>query len=156
MQMQGGTMKTMLKIALVTGALALACGSAALASGRPEGSPPYGKGAANGGPTYTPSEPTPGPKAGLPAKAKAYGRYCQGKSKKHVEGEKGTEFSRCVTNMAQAATHEGMAPGRVCKGESKKHVKGEKGTEFSRCVKGVNDLRKKEHEKEHEEESAAA
>ena len=53
-------MKTMLKIALVTAALALACGSAALAAGKPEGSPPYGKGAANGkGPTYTPSEPTP-------------------------------------------------------------------------------------------------
>jgi hypothetical protein len=150
-------MKTMLKIALVTAALALACGSAALAAGKPEGSPPYGKGAANGkGPTYTPSEPTPGPKAGLPAKAKAYGRNCQGKSKKHVKGEKGTEFSPCVNTMAQAATHKNMAPGQVCKGESKKHVKGEKGTEFSRCVKGVNELRKEEHEKEREEESAAA
>lgn len=140
-------MKTMLKLALVTAALALACGGAALAAGQPEGSPPYGK-----GPSYTPSEPTPGPKAGLPAKAKAYGRYCQGESKKHVKGEKGTEFSRCVTNMAQAATHKNMAPGQVCKGESRKHVKGEKGTAFSRCVKDVNDLRKKEHE----EEDAAA
>jgi len=147
-------MKTMLKIALVTAAIALACGSAALAAGKPEGSPPPGKGAANGkGPTYTPSEPAPGPKAGLPAKAKAYGRYCQGESKQHVKGEKGTAFSRCVNNMAQATTHKHMAPGQVCKGESKKHVKkGEKGTAFSRCVKGVNDLRKKEHE----EESAAA
>jgi hypothetical protein len=142
-------MKTMLKLALVTGVLALACGSVALANGRPEGTPPYGSGAANGkGPTYTPGEPTPGPDAGLPAKAKAYGRYCQDKSKKHVEGEKGTEFSRCVTNMAQAATHEGMAPGQVCKGESRKHVKGEKGTEFSRCVKDVNDLRRKKREEE--------
>jgi len=140
-------MKPMLKIALVTAALALACGSAALAAGRPEGTPPHGKGEANGkGPTYTPSEPTPGPKNGLPAKAKAYGRYCQGESKQHVKGEKGTAFSRCVNNMAQAAGHKSMAPGQVCKGESKKHVKGEKGTEFSRCVKGVNDLRKKEHE----------
>jgi len=144
-------MKTMLKIALVTGVLALACGSAALAAGKPEGSPPYGNSAANGkGPTYTPSEPTPGPKAGLPAKAKAYGRYCQDKSKKHVEGEKGTEFSRCVNNAAQAAHHKEMAPGQVCKGESKKHVKGKKGTEFSGCVKVVNELRKKEHEKERE------
>ena len=142
-------MKTMLRIALVSAALALACGSAALANGKPEGTPPYGKGAANGkGPTYTPSESTPGPKAGLPAKAKAYGRYCQGESKDHVKGEKGTAFSRCVNNMAQAASHKNMAPGQVCKGESKKHVKGEKGTAFSRCVKGVNDLRKKEHEEE--------
>ncbi|HMJ74211.1 MAG TPA: hypothetical protein VK471_12725 [Solirubrobacterales bacterium] len=144
-------MKTMLKIALVTAALALACGSAALAAGKPEGPPPHGKGAANGkGPTYTPSEPTPGPKAGLPAKAKAYGRYCQGESKQHVKGEKGTAFSRCVNNMAQAASHDGMAPGRVCKGESKKHVKGEKGTAFSRCVKAVVALRHKEHEEEKE------
>jgi hypothetical protein len=144
-------MKTMLKLALVTGALALVCGSSALAAGKPEGTPPYGKGAANGkGPTYTPSEPPPGPKHGLPAQAKAYGRYCQGESKKHVKGEKGTAFSRCVNNMAQAASHDSMAPGRVCKGESKKHVKGEKGTAFSRCVKAVVALRHKEHEEEKE------
>jgi hypothetical protein len=142
-------MKLLVKIALVTGVLALACGSAALAAGQPEGVPPHGKGAANGkGPVYTPGEPTPGPKAGLPEKAKAYGRYCQGESKKHVKGEKGTAFSRCVTNMAQAATHGSLAPGRVCKGESKEHVKGEKGTAFSRCVKAVVKLRQQEHKEE--------
>lgn len=140
-------MKLVAKIALVAGALALACGGAALAAGQPEGIPPHGKGK---GPVYTPGEPTPGPKDGLPAKAKAYGRHCQGESKKHVKGEKGTAFSRCVTNMAQAANHSGMAPGRVCKGESKEHVKGEKGTAFSRCVKGVVALRKEEREKEKE------
>ncbi len=140
-------MKIMLKVALVTGALALACAGLAMAAGKHEGSPPYGKGADNGkGPVYTPGEPTPGPKAGLPAKAKAYGRYCQGESKKHVKGEKGTAFSRCVTNMAQGATNENMPPGRVCQGESKKHVKGEKGTAFSRCVHGVNELRKDQQE----------
>jgi hypothetical protein len=69
-------MKLTVKIALVTGALALSCGSAALAAGQPEGVPPQGKGAASdNGPVYSPGEPTPGPKAGLPAKAKAYGRY---------------------------------------------------------------------------------
>ena len=86
-------MKLMVKIALVTGALALACGSAALA-GQPEGVP-KGK-----GPTYTPADP---PKGGPPPKGKAYGHYCKGESKKHVKGEKGTAFSRCVKNMAQAA-----------------------------------------------------
>jgi hypothetical protein len=140
-------MKLFVKIALVSGVLALACGSAALAAGQPEGTPPYGNGQGQG-PTYTPDEGTPGPKAGLPEKAKAYGRYCQGESKKHVKGEKGTAFSRCVNNMAQAATQKSKSPGQVCKGESKKHVKGEKGTAFSRCVKAVNDLRKKEREKE--------
>jgi hypothetical protein len=144
-------MKIMVKIALMTGALALACGSAALAAGPPEGVPPHGKGVANGN---GPGDATPGPRAGLPAKAKAYGRLCKGESKQHVKGEKGTAFSRCVTNMAQAANHEGMAPGRVCKGESKEHVKGEKGTAFSRCVRDVVALRKQER-KEAREAAAA-
>jgi hypothetical protein len=144
-------MRIMVKIALVTGALALACGSAALAAGKPEGVPPQGKGAANGaaggnGSVYTPGESPHGP----PAQAKAYGRYCKGESKKHVKGEKGTAFSRCVKNMAQAAKQESKAPGQICKGESKEHVKGEKGTAFSRCVKAVNKLRKEEREKEKE------
>lgn len=39
---------------------------------------------------------TPGPDAPAGEKAKAYGKHCQGKSKKHVAGEKGTPFSRCV------------------------------------------------------------
>jgi hypothetical protein len=138
-----------IKIALAIGALALVAGPAALAAGkpegtgRPEGSPPYGNGH---GPEYTPAQPTPGPKAGLPEKAKAYGRYCQGKSKEHVKGVKGTEFSRCVTAMAKAATHPGISPGQACKGKSKKHVKGEKGTEFSRCVVSAAKLRQHEHE----------
>jgi hypothetical protein len=146
-------MKLQTKVAVVAGALALSASPAALATGQPEGVPPNGHGSSHAneghGPNYTPGEPTPGPKAGLPAKAKAYGRYCQGKSKKHVaHGEKGTEFSRCVTNVAQAATHKNMAPGQACKGESKKHAKGEEGTEFSRCVKAVVALRHKEHEEE--------
>lgn len=145
-------MKHIAKVALLTAVLALACGGTVAMAGKPEGTPPHGKGAAKGkGPTYTPGEPAPGPKDGLPAKA--YGRYCKGESKKHVKGEKGTAFSRCVTNMARAATHGAMAPGRVCKGESKEHVKGgEKGTAFSRCVKAVVALRQKERE----EEKAAA
>ena len=118
-------MKLVMKIAFVTGVLALACGSAALAAKPAD--VPKGK-----GPVYTPADPpTPGPKDGLPAQAKAYGR--------------------CVRNMAQAAKQEHKAPGQICKGESKKHVKGEKGTAFSRCVKAVVALRKQEREKEKEE-----
>jgi hypothetical protein len=132
-------------IALASALALLAFPALGVASpGEPHGKSqgaPYGKAK---GPTYTPSEPTPGPKAGLPAQAKAYGRYCKGESKKHVKGEKGTAFSRCVTAMAKAATHDGMAPGRACKGLSKKHVKGEKGTEFSRCVVAVAKLREDE------------
>jgi hypothetical protein len=119
-------MKLQVKLALVTGALALGIAPAALADG----------------PTYTPPEYTPAP----PPQAKAYGYYCRGQSKKHVKGEKGTAFSRCVKAMAQAAHHEHMAPGRACKDESKKHVKGQEGTSFSRCVKGVAQMRKEHQE----------
>lgn len=139
-------MKLQTKIALVTGALALTVGPTALAAGQPEGIPPGNPGAQGNGPHYTPGEPTPGPKAGLPAQAKAYGRYCKGESKKHVAGEQGTAFSRCVKAMAKAANHPNMPPGRACKGESKKHVKGEKGTAFSRCVKAAAKLRHDQNE----------
>jgi len=145
-------MKLQIKIGLVTGALALSASPAAFAAGKPEGVPPESHGAPNGkGPTSTPANPTPGPKAGLPAKAKAYGRHCKDESRKHVKGEKGTAFSRCVTNMAQAASREHMAPGRVCKEESRKHVKGEKGTAFSRCVRDVAHLRREERRAEHQQ-----
>lgn len=112
------------KLALVVGAMALAMAPAALADG----------------PTYT----TPEYKQAPPPQAKAYGYYCkrQGQSKKHVKGEKGTAFSRCVKALARAAHHEKMPPGQACKGESKEHVKGQKGTSFSRCVKAVAQLRK--------------
>jgi hypothetical protein len=111
---------------------------AAQATGQPEGVP-KGKGK---GPDYTPAPaPPPGPKAGLPAQAKAYGRYCRDKSRKHVPGEQGTEFSRCVRAMAKAAAN-GAAPREACKGLSRKHSKGEPGTEFSRCVKAAAQLRK--------------
>jgi hypothetical protein len=135
-------MKLFVKIAFVTGVLALACGSAALAAGKPADVP---KG---NGPTYTPAEPPP------PDHAKAYGVRCKGESKEHVDGKPGTAFSRCVKNLAQAAAHKNMAPGRVCKEESKKHVKGQKGTAFSNCVHKVVAQRKEEREKEKEAASA--
>lgn len=40
---------------------------------------------------------SPGPSASLPAKAKAYGKYCQDQSRKRVEGQRGTPFSKCVS-----------------------------------------------------------
>jgi hypothetical protein len=158
-------MKPQLKIALVTGVLALSA-APALAHGKPENLPPTGHGEAanehtqggNGqgnGPDYQPGEPTPGPKAGLPEKAKAYGRYCKDESRQHVSGAKGTPFSECVTAMAKAANHQALAPGQACKGMSKKHVKGQKGTPFSQCVSGAAKMRREEHRKAREEEQAA-
>lgn len=85
---------------------------------------------------------TPGPAAhpSPPAGAKAYGTYCKNESKKHVAGQPGTPFSRCVKAMAKAASGKGSNPTSACKGLSKKHVKGEKGTAYSRCVKAAAKL----------------
>jgi subtilase family serine protease len=100
---------------------------------------------ATGGPAH-PAHPvhptTPGPKSGLPAKAKAYGRYCQGQSKKHVADTPGTPFSTCVTDMAKLATGKASNPHRVCLNESKRHVAHTKGTPYSQCVSGAERLLK--------------
>lgn len=84
---------------------------------------------------------TPGPNASMPSKAKAYGKLCQGESKKHVAGQQGTPFSQCVTAMAKLATGKATSPGQACKGLSKKHVAGTKGTPFSQCVVAAAHLR---------------
>jgi hypothetical protein len=90
--------------------------------------------------TKTQHTATPGPKAGLPAEAKAYGRYCQSESKQHAAGEKGTPFSRCVRAMAKLAQSKSHDAKAACATESKKHVDGEKATAFSRCVSGAAKL----------------
>jgi len=158
-------MRSLLKTMLVVGALALGA-TPALAHGKPENVPPNGHGAPAGehpnggqgqgngngnGPNYQPAEPPPGPKAGLPEKAKAYGRYCKGESRKHVKGEKGTPFSQCVTALAKAANHEHLNPHRACAGMSKEHVKGQKGTPYSQCVTGVAHLRREERREAREQ-----
>jgi hypothetical protein len=89
---------------------------------------------------------TPGPHASLPAKAKAYGKYCQGFSKKHVAGTPGTPFSKCVTDMAKLAKDDSLSPRRACRDQSKRHVAGEKGTPFSRCVVAGAKLQRAEHD----------
>jgi hypothetical protein len=88
----------------------------------------------------------PGPAASPAAKAKAYGRYCQNQSKKHVAGQKGTPFSQCVTAMAKLATGKTSSPTIACGAMSKKHVAGEKGTPFSRCVAAGAKLLREQHQ----------
>ena len=92
-------------------------------------------------PTH-PVHPTPGPNASLPEKAKAYGVYCRGFSKKHLAAHKGTPFSNCVNAMAKAASSTKTTAKAACKGLPKTHVKGEKGTEFSRCVVAAAQVKK--------------
>ena len=117
-------MKLNAKLAIIPAVLALGAAPALAAADTPSGKPS-----------------TPGPKASLPAKAKAYGVYCKSESKKHVEGQKGTPFSQCVTAMAKIATGQTSSARAACKGESKKHVSGQKGTPFSQCVSAAAKLK---------------
>jgi hypothetical protein len=138
------------RIALTIAALALTASPAwALPSQAPDNSgtahapsgAPY-NGTTNPGATNrAANQPdTPGPGASLPAKARAYGKYCQGQSKQHVAGTPGTPFSKCVTDMAKLANGSTSNPRAACRNESKKHVAGEHGTAFSRCVAGAAKL----------------
>ena len=125
-----GTLKSVSKLAVLA-TLALAA-TPAFAAGPPIDTPPANQGTEN-------KPDTPGPRAGLPAKARAYGRFCKDQSKKRsdaAEGTKGTPFSQCVTAMAKLATGKTSSPRAACKELSKKHEDGEKGTPFSRCVAG--------------------
>ena len=136
-------MRNLKKIAGLTAVLAVGVSPALALAGAPDNpggdhkpatTPPSNQGTAN-------KPATPGPKASMPAKAKAYGKYCQGQSKKHVKGEKGTQFSQCFTAMAKVANDKATARA-ACKTLSKKHVKGTPGTPFSACVKGAAQLTK--------------
>jgi hypothetical protein len=139
------TMRTISSLAVLAALLTLTA-AAASAAGPPSDTPNR---ESNPGAVHRPTETpppnkgtehkpaTPGPRAGLPAKAKAYGRYCQDQSKKRsdaAEGTKGTPFSQCVTAMAKLAADATDSPRKACKELSKKHTEGEKGTPFSRCV----------------------
>jgi hypothetical protein len=138
---------------------ALACAMAlmstpAWATGRPTDTP---NSSSNPGTAHQPANatsnpgaahqpPTPGPKAGLPAKAKAYGRYCKGQSKKRSDaaaGTSGSPFSQCVTAMAKLAAGQTASPRAACKLLSKHRLDaaaGTKGTPFSQCVRGAAKL----------------
>lgn len=127
-------MKLHMKLAAVLAVLSLGLVPAMGVAGGPNYQPE--------GPKYQPEKPPKGPKTA--PKGKAYGYHCRGQSKKHVKGEKGTAFSRCVKALARADKNENLHPKKACKALSKKHVKDEKGTEFSRCVKAVNQMRQEE------------
>lgn len=103
------------------------------------------------GPEYKPEHPT---HPTTSPNGHAYGYYCQGKSKKHVKGEEGTEFSRCVHTMKQADNQE-LTPKQACRKESKKHVKGEKGTAYSRCITAVAHMQRDQRREEREAEEQA-
>jgi hypothetical protein len=136
-------------IATTTCGLALLVGPGLAAGDPPPASPSGDHSQAGNHPAVTQApaaETPPGPSASADAKAKAYGKHCQGQSKKHVAGQKGTPFSQCVTAMAKVATSK-TNPTTACKTLSKKHVAGQKGTPYSKCVVAAAKLRK-QHEQD--------
>jgi hypothetical protein len=139
-------LKALAKLVVLIGMLALAATPSLAdppdqtdnpgATHRPAGTPPDNQGTQN-------KPDTPGPRAGMPAKAKANGRFCKGQSKKHsdaAEGTKGTPFSQCVTAMAKLATARTSDPARACASLSKKHAAGQVGTPYGKCVAAANRL----------------
>src|SRR5215218_9064330 len=132
------------KTALLAIGLALCVSPAiALASGEPSNpGTPDNQGTQTAAANQRSDADQPGPGATLPAKAKAYGRYCQNQSKKHVAGQKGTPFSQCVTAMAKLASDSNTSPKTACAALSKRHVAGQKGTPFSNCIVAGAKLRK--------------
>jgi hypothetical protein len=128
-------------IATIAAGAALLIGPGLAAGDPPVGSPSADHSAAGDHPAKKQQPPsTPGPNASAGAKAKAYGRFCQGQSKKHVTGQKGTPFSQCATAMAKLANGQTKSAKSACKLLSKKHVKGAKGTPFSLCIRGAGKL----------------
>jgi hypothetical protein len=144
-------MRFLSKIAVLSGALAI-CVAPAFAN--ESGTTPSGNQGThvNNGKSHFP-QTTPSAGASLPAKAKAYGFFCQGESKKHVDGQQGTPFSQCVTAMAKLANGSSDNPHAACVGESKKHVKGQKGTPYSQCVRAAAKLQHDQNQSEGESTS---
>jgi hypothetical protein len=139
-------MTVVVRAALLVSGVALLFVPGALASGTPSNAgAPDNRGTQAASAIRPTDQDQPGPSASLPAKAKAYGRYCQAQSKKHVSGQKGTPFSQCVTAMAKLASGTTSSPRAACAAMSKKHVSGQKGTPFSSCVAGGAKLLKDQH-----------
>jgi len=137
----GGVVNNWTRFAIVTALLCLTVPAVSWAQG-----PPDNQGTQNAA-THKKGSDTneAAPNASLPAKAKAYGRYCQNQSKTHVAGQKGTPFSQCVTAMAKAASGTVASPSTACAGVSKTHVAGQKGTPFSQCKQAAAKLLKDQH-----------
>lgn len=148
-------MKIPAKLTAATAAMTLGIASAALASGPGTTHGRSGSAPGQNRTQQTSSTGSTSTTGTAPnSNAEAFGRLCQGESKKHVAGQKGTPFSKCVTDMAhlahssQTSTGSGTTtgsqstpnPARACANESKKHVAGQKGTPFSQCVSAAAKL----------------
>ncbi len=122
-------------LVLAVFALGLGTSSAFAVSGKQPSHPGHGATGATG-PTGALDVP----------KGKANGWYCRNESKKHVPGQQGTPFSRCVTAMAKLKSGESSSPAAACAELSKRHTPGQPGTPFSRCVAAGAKLK---HDQQH-------
>ena len=111
-------------------ALAIASPPPGHGHGKPVGSPGHGPHGTTGN---TGATGTSGA-LGYTIKPGPPGQFCQGESKVHVPGMKGTPFSQCVTALAHLSHGKAKNPAQACKGLSKKHVHGTPGTPYSQCV----------------------
>jgi hypothetical protein len=124
--------------------VALANGGSSVTHGKSQSAPGHTRTHTTG---QSKSHPGSSGSGSSTSKGKAYGKLCQGESKKHVKGQKGTPFSQCVVAMAQLAKGTKTNPHTACATESKKHVKGQKGTPYSQCVAAAAKLQGKGHSK---------
>ena len=96
-------MKTPSKIVAATTTLAFALAPAAALA--------HGGSGTHGGSQTAPGHTKSGSNSSTPpSNAKAYGKYCQGESKTHVAGQKGTPYSECVVAAAKLRRHSGSKP----------------------------------------------
>ena len=84
---------------------------------------------------------SPGPDASRASKARAYGKYCRGESRRSERGQRGSDYARCLNAMARLGSGRTRSPARACRGLSRKRERGERGTEYSRCVRAARRLR---------------
>ncbi len=77
-ELRGGAVKLQTRLAVIAGIMAL-CAPPAVAFGAPGAHPKH--------PTTHPGT----------KQAKVYGKLCQGESKKHVAGQRGTPYGVCVS-----------------------------------------------------------
>lgn len=68
------------------------------------------------------------------ADARAFGKHCQGQSKKRAQGASNTSFSKCVTAMSRLASARSRAPHVACATLSRKRATGARTSPFQKCV----------------------
>jgi hypothetical protein len=106
----------------------------------PDGTDPTATNPSQGG-TNTTTTPAPAPATTpQPATTHPPGYYCKGELKRHVDGQKRTPFSQCVTAMGKLSDGTSSSPSAACRGLSHRRVSGARSTPYALCVTGGKKL----------------